>query len=420
MDCYNKPCVTNLASPDGQHHWPETCTYLGIDWDCFITFPSGQTTTHFMWPILWSADGQYLLVAQGGSHDSSPGGYEIWNMPTATQTATLTGDVIWEGWAPTDHTLGYVQNLSYPNREFRVLDAATGQSTATRQCPDWATRQVKINAYFDWRQFCDNWTPPPGEPLILSFTVDPTAVVPGQAITLAWTSANATVAELQAYSASSAPGTPTPLPPNGSLVLTVGKDEKLSYTLNLIVRDDAGKTDQGSQSVSLLCADTFFFSTSNVPRNGGCPYRPPARVAAAEQTFEKGRMLWLAPIPADNTASGIAQPAAIYVLYNAGVTGPWGTWEQYADPWSTGEPESDPTLQPPAGLSQPLRGFGKLWRETPGRRETLGWATGPEQGYTDGDYQIQWRYGNPAGDIYLRAANQAILYLQLDGYWWTQ
>ena len=36
---------------------------------------------------------------------------------------------------------------------------------------------------------------------------------------------------------------------------------------------------------------------------------------------------------------------------------------------------------PPAGLYQPVRGFGLVWREETGVRDRLGWALGEEAGY---------------------------------------
>jgi hypothetical protein len=369
--------------------------------------------------LLWSADCQFLAVPQGGNHDSMAGGYEIWNMDQGMPVTTFDYNLGRQWWSPTGHTMAYVKQLQGGAQEFHLLDAATGNDQISRQCPSWATDQLKISDDFDWRKVCDNWTPPAGTPAILSFTNDPQEAVPGQTVTLNWTSANASSAELTSYSASSAPSTRTGLPPSGSLTVTIGPDEKLAYTLDLIVRDEAGKTDQRSHYVSLLCLDTFFFTTSNKPISGGCPYRPAAFIAGAEQAFEHGRMLWLAPIPIASSIPGPAQGASIYVLYNAGVMDTWGVWQRYDDFWVPSQPESDPTLQPPAGLYQPLRGFGKIWREMPGVRDKLGWATAPEQGYTDGAYQTQYRYPNPAGDLYLRVANHVILYLQLDGsYWW--
>jgi len=43
-----------------------------------------------------------------------------------------------------------------------------------------------------------------------------------------------------------------------------------------------------------------------------------------------------------------------------------------------GDPERGGAT-PPAGLFAPIRGFGKLWRENAHVRNTLGWATAPEQ-----------------------------------------
>jgi len=417
-ECYNKPCFRTLVSPNGQYRWPETCSYTGIDTLCYITFSNGKVSAIFGWPVVWSADSQFLAVPEGGTHDSMPGGYQIWDMAKKVPSAILAYNFGRQWWAPTGHTLAYVKRLPDGTQEFHLLDAETREDQTTRQCPAWATEQLKISDDFDWRDVCDNWAPPAGQPVILSFTVDPTEASPGQSVTLNWTSINAYSAELTAYSASSAPGTPVPLPPNGSRVITISKDEKLSYSLNLIVRGDSGRTDQRSRSVSLLCLDIFFFATSNRPITGGCPYRPPAYVQGADQVFEHGRMLWLAPLPVASTVTGYAQGASIYVLYNAGVMDAWGVWQRYDDFWTPAQPESDPALQPPAGFYQPVRGFGKIWRDTPGVRDKLGWALAPEKGNSNAAYQAQWRYGNEPGDLYIRGADMAVLYLQVNGYWW--
>jgi len=58
------------------------------------------------------------------------------------------------------------------------------------------------------------------------------------------------------------------------------------------------------------------------------------------------------------------------------------TWWRITDTWQEGESESDASLVPPDGLSQPVRGFGKAWRNNGFVREALGWANGPEQFYT--------------------------------------
>jgi len=58
-----------------------------------------------------------------------------------------------------------------------------------------------------------------------------------------------------------------------------------------------------------------------------------------------------------------------------------GEWLIFVDEWNEAqEPEVDPTLTPPADLMQPVRGFGKVWRDllTEQQREELGWATATE------------------------------------------
>jgi hypothetical protein len=65
----------------------------------------------------------------------------------------------------------------------------------------------------------------------------------------------------------------------------------------------------------------------------------------------------------------------ILVFYND------GRFEKYPDTWTESEPDRDPSIVPPAGLYQPIRGFGKLWRTNAAVRDRLGWATAPEQGF---------------------------------------
>jgi hypothetical protein len=91
----------------------------------------------------------------------------------------------------------------------------------------------------------------------------------------------------------------------------------------------------------------------------------------AVQPFERGRMIWLDQLHEDQ----------IYVL-TYGQDENQGTWQQYVDTYREGEPESA-GLTPPEGLLEPVRGFGRLWREELGGPEALvGWALAPEEGYT--------------------------------------
>jgi hypothetical protein len=90
----------------------------------------------------------------------------------------------------------------------------------------------------------------------------------------------------------------------------------------------------------------------------------PSSPNAAVQSFERGIMLWR------------GDTAEIVVLSND------NRWQAYTDRFVEGQAERDPTIVAPAGKLQPIRGFGKLWREQAGVRDQLGWAIGKEGGVT--------------------------------------
>ena len=99
----------------------------------------------------------------------------------------------------------------------------------------------------------------------------------------------------------------------------------------------------------------------------GCPMGRVGETAMAVQEFEHGRMFWR------------SDTHQIYVLTD-GAQG--RRWSAFPDTWQEGQPDRDPALVPPAGLEQPIRGFGKVWREQLGGPQAgVGWARGAEQGY---------------------------------------
>ncbi len=98
----------------------------------------------------------------------------------------------------------------------------------------------------------------------------------------------------------------------------------------------------------------------------GCPQGPARQLPLAEQPFERGRMIW------------DSEEQEVTVLFAS------GRWQVFADTWREGiDPPYDPNLPPPP--QQPVRGFGKVWREQLGGPETgvtgedIGWATAPER-----------------------------------------
>src|ERR1041385_35695 len=77
------------------------------------------------------------------------------------------------------------------------------------------------------------------------------------------------------------------------------------------------------------------------------PTQTRAQLNIAQEDFQHGFMFW------------IQAKQVIWVLYTSPNNPNAGTWESYPDTFKDGEQESDPSLVPPSGQFQPVRGFGK-------------------------------------------------------------
>jgi len=123
----------------------------------------------------------------------------------------------------------------------------------------------------------------------------------------------------------------------------------------------------------------------------GCPVGDAQASLAAQQSFERGHMIWR---EADKT---------IFVLYSDGV------WRSYADNWQEGMPELSCEGTPPSGLYLPKRGFGLVWCTERGVREGLGWALDQEYGVT-----IEWQ-AFERGEMLTTAEEGSVYVLFADG-----
>jgi hypothetical protein len=94
----------------------------------------------------------------------------------------------------------------------------------------------------------------------------------------------------------------------------------------------------------------------------GCPTQPSViATSGVSQIFERGVMVWLQ-----------GAPSLIYVLQADGTFLRFDdTYNSSVDPINGGE-------VPPAGLIEPVRGFGKVWRTYANVRANLGWAISGE------------------------------------------
>jgi hypothetical protein len=107
----------------------------------------------------------------------------------------------------------------------------------------------------------------------------------------------------------------------------------------------------------------IYLSDPTLAQQLGCTVGQPTSVSSASQVFERGSMLWV-----QGTRNWI------YALFNTGRFQRFDdTYNANADPFSGGE-------TPPSGMREPVRGFGKVWRQYPNVRSDLGWGVADEVG----------------------------------------
>lgn len=171
------------------------------------------------------------------------------------------------------------------------------------------------------------------------------------------------------------------VPPSGTLTVELPDTNYRDPTMALMAQDEAGNEVIESIKVDWPCRYDYFFEPAPI----ACPLYEPTYTWAAEQAFQNGRAIWLEEI----LGAGVVTEGVILVLYDD------GRWQSYHDTWTSAEPETDPEIVSPEGLYQPTRGFGKLWRESEGVREELGWALSAEQGF-ESAWQWQAQESLPA------------------------
>lgn len=105
-------------------------------------------------------------------------------------------------------------------------------------------------------------------------------------------------------------------------------------------------------------------TTNNLSNTLGCPRNQGFPLTMVSQSFERGIFFWR------------SDTREIYGLQSG------GNYLRVADTWQEGQPESDPNFVPPSGFSQPIRGFGLVWRSNGDLRNGVGWATTGEIPYS--------------------------------------
>ena len=235
----------------------------------------------------------------------------------------------------------------------------------------------------------------PGALQIEYFTTNTSSVRPGDTLTLFWSVKGIDKAIIYRLDANGKRGQLWNVGRSGSLDVNTRPDDREVVQFLLTIGDDNAHLEQ-SLAVPVKCSEQWFFE----PQPEGCAPGEATVTTQVEQTFERGLMIW---VQAQNR---------IYVLFNDGLR---PAWTYYPDEFRDGQPQDDPSISPPPGLSQPIRGFGLVWRSHPPVRARLGWATASEapfDGALQGDATVE------GGVMYLRARNGNILALSDRGTAW--
>jgi serine/threonine protein kinase len=95
----------------------------------------------------------------------------------------------------------------------------------------------------------------------------------------------------------------------------------------------------------------------------GCPIEEERPGYSVEQIYEGGQMYY-------------RQEDDQFWVFHGGIN---GTWRKYLDVYAS---DPEPTDQAPDGLITPKSGFGRIWQKHQEVRNSLGWATTHEDGFT--------------------------------------
>jgi hypothetical protein len=235
-------------------------------------------------------------------------------------------------------------------------------------------------------------------PVILFFRSDVEEADPGDTITLEWETEGGINAVLHHLMPTGQLGQFWEVDVSGSFDYVIDAGERNHTRFMLFVSDEEQRAARATHTVTLRCLDVWFFE----PPPDECPASPATTSDGAEQHFERGTMIW------------IKDQDRIYILFDDDYS---PSWRVNADEWDEGEPVDDPTLTPPSGRYQPVRGFGLIWREEPGVRDRLGWAVDLEVAYSTA---VQGTSRPKYNDLFIRALDGKVWRLLPESSGWEK
>lgn len=233
-------------------------------------------------------------------------------------------------------------------------------------------------------------------PRIEFFTSDVIAVAPGTDVRLFWSTRGADGATLYRLDPDGARNQLWNVPPDGNLTVSTRLSDRGTVDFLLTVGEGTDRTEQ-RLSLPLSCPVTWFF----VPPPAECPDREALETRIIEQSFVRGRMVY------------IADRNEVYVLYNDGFEPAWVVFQNRYDPAI--HEERLENFIPPAGRVQPIAELGFLWRGSDTVRSRLGLGTQEPFTYTG---FVQTSRRGESITLYVTSADGNVLQLLPDGSSW--
>lgn len=236
----------------------------------------------------------------------------------------------------------------------------------------------------------------PNAPRIEFFTAEDPVSAPGSTITLFWSTRGATNAVIYRLNRAGDRTLVWNVPPDGTLPVRTNLNDRGQVDFLLLVGEGVNQV-QRTLSIPLACPVQWFFD----PPLEECPDDEPRETLIIEQSFERGRMLY------------IGEQNRIYALFNDGFSPAWIAFDNRYNPEI--HPESLDNFVPPPGFFQPIARLGFVWRGNDTVRNRLGLGTGPELSY-DGFLQTLTRGSSP--ELYVSSADASVLQLIPGGESW--
>jgi hypothetical protein len=224
-------------------------------------------------------------------------------------------------------------------------------------------------------------------PEIRHFTANTDLTDPGETIELSWKTAHATEITLYHMLPTGQFGTMWSVAAADVMQYTIPESTRNFERFILFASNKTFGWVSADVMIILNCPHSWFFT--NHPDI--CAQDTAISSPGAEQAFEFGTMIW------------VKEEDRIYVLYDD--ENYTTRWDIFTDDWDKSDPIDDPSIVPPPGFYQPIRGFGLVWRDQPMVRDRLGWALAGEAGFITAVQRTSYAKYN---DIYLQALDGKI------------